>query len=96
MITKELTERTVVRPPEDGIKDHPSLPIEVAFRVAAVKVPDIPTDVVRAWPITTSIVDVGAQSNKYDDVVVSVQEIERKGRRTACCTCTSGNSRSTC
>jgi hypothetical protein len=31
MITKELTERTVVRPPEDGIKDHPSLPIEVAF-----------------------------------------------------------------
>ena len=72
MITKEPTERTVVRPPKNGIKDQPSLPIEFAFGVATVKVPDIPTDVVRAWPTTTGIVDVGTQPNKYDDAVVSV------------------------
>ena len=57
----ELTERTVVRPSEDGIEDQPPLVIESVFGVAAVKVPDVSTDVIRTWTVTARIVDVGAQ-----------------------------------
>ena len=57
----KLTERTVVRPSEDGTKDQPPLVVESVFGVAAVKVPDVSTDVVRAWPVAAGVVDIGAQ-----------------------------------
>ena len=74
-ITK-LTEGAIVRPPEDGSKDHPSLIVASVLRVAAIKVPNVFTDIVRARSVTTGIVSVSAQPKKQDDVVVNVGDTE--------------------
>lgn len=70
-ITK-LTEGTIVRPPEDSSKDHPSLIVASVLGVAAIKVPNVSTDVIRARSVTAGIVSVSAQPKKHDDVVVNV------------------------
>jgi len=57
----ELTKRTVIRPSKDSTKYHPPLVTESVLAIAAVKVPDVSTNVVRAWTVTTGIVNVGAQ-----------------------------------
>ena len=41
-----LTERSVVRPSEDGTEDQPPSVVSSVFGVATVKVPDVSTDVV--------------------------------------------------
>ena len=72
-ITK-LTEGTIVRPPKDSSKDHPSLIVALVLGVAAIKVPNVSTDVIRARSVTTGIVSVSAQPKKQDDLVVNVDD----------------------
>ncbi len=53
--------RGVVRPPEDGVEDGPSLARRRALRVAAVEVPHVPLDGVRARSSTARVIDVHAE-----------------------------------
>lgn len=62
-ITQYGTNRSIVGPTEDSIKNRPARVIEFAFGVAAVQVPDIPSDIIGAWAITccAGIIYIGTQ-----------------------------------
>lgn len=57
----KILTRSVIIPPKDSPENGPPLAIKFAFGVAAVQVPHITLDAVRARTVPTSIVDVRAE-----------------------------------
>ena len=56
-------------PTEDGVEDCPARAVELVLGVAAVQVPDVPSNIVGARAITrsTSIIDIRTQAVKKSD-----------------------------